>query len=253
MILNENYILKNALKNIKSNLDIFNSFIISEKLDKNAKIAYKDMLSRYQELIGKQMWFSKDSYEFEKIGIEILELDNDLRKIVNKLRDLKESLNEIKIDPYPIKGFLDKIDNYLHITKIGHYGFPFKATYEDHRIIIDVPLAAGKLQGIIEKLFKEANIKYDVRQYENEVDYFISDRYIDKQSLKKDLQEDISPKSFVAPLTIEYYQKLLNQSRLQPQSKTFVQRVINSVKKSGNLASASQLSILSKFKNGNIQ
>lgn len=52
---------------------------------------------------------------------------------------------------------------------------------------------------------------------------------------------------------IEYYQQLLQQSRLSPKTRTFIQGIINNIKQNRGLASSNQLSILSKFKSGNLQ
>jgi predicted KAP-like P-loop ATPase len=46
---------------------------------------------------------------------------------------------------------------------------------------------------------------------------------------------------------IDYYQQVLNQSRLEPQNRRYFQSVINSIKKQNNLASPKQLVILKKI------
>lgn len=161
-------------------------------------------------------------------------------------------LKEIRIDPFPIKGHKDNIDNYIHITKIGNVDLYVYDIYEDNQIIIAINKSLHEFESNIEHLetaLKNAKIKYRAKEYDEEIDYFIPSRYVDKQSLN----ENISPKSFIAPKTIDYYQKLLNQSRLSSQSRNFVQQVMNSIKKSGNWASSNQVSILSKFREGNIQ
>lgn len=52
---------------------------------------------------------------------------------------------------------------------------------------------------------------------------------------------------------IDYYQQILNQSRLTSQSRNYIQSIINSIKKSSNFASSNQLSILQKFRTGGLQ
>jgi hypothetical protein len=51
---------------------------------------------------------------------------------------------------------------------------------------------------------------------------------------------------------IEYYQQLLNQSRLNPKTRNLVQGIINNVKAKNNLASPKQLVIFTKLKSGQL-
>lgn len=60
-----------------------------------------------------------------------------------------------------------------------------------------------------------------------------------------DLLENIEIKN------INYFQQLLDQSRLSPQSRKIIQGIINSVKKQNGLATPRQFDTLQRLKTGN--
>lgn len=51
-------------------------------------------------------------------------------------------------------------------------------------------------------------------------------------------------------INVTYYQQLLNQSALSNSSRVYIQKVIDTIKKAGGLASQNQVVFLQKFKNG---
>lgn len=61
---------------------------------------------------------------------------------------------------------------------------------------------------------------------------------------------EIASEERVEVKSIEFYQQVLNQSRLNPKTRTLVQGVINNIKAKNNLATQKQLLILQKLRDG---
>jgi hypothetical protein len=52
------------------------------------------------------------------------------------------------------------------------------------------------------------------------------------------------------PITVEYFQQLLNRSNTSPKNREYIQKVIDSIKKAGNMGTYKQYTILKNFEQG---